>query len=173
MDNTTRARKLAKWLVTRKWFEAWRNNLFDCYCEPEDYSIVQSFMNRHSTGRQVPRVSNTGQRRTRNSMSGGGTMSGWAWSSICGVRLSLRRRRCRYHWTGGRSGAQGSRKFRCLHPQRASCSIGWKWKSAETRGIFDCAFPFFAPSFYLRCVFFARRYNLSPAKRKRLKMPFL
>lgn len=47
MDNTTRARKLAKWLVTRKWFENWRNNLFHCYCEPEDYGIVHSFMNGH------------------------------------------------------------------------------------------------------------------------------
>lgn len=45
MDNTTRARKLAKWLQRQEWFEAWRNNLFHCYCEPEDYDIIHSFMN--------------------------------------------------------------------------------------------------------------------------------
>lgn len=43
MDNTTRARKLAKWLRRQDWFNQWFDNLCKCYPEPEDYGIVQSF----------------------------------------------------------------------------------------------------------------------------------
>lgn len=47
MDNTTRARKLAKWLRKQEWYDAYWANLCACYHQPQDYDLVQSFVEGH------------------------------------------------------------------------------------------------------------------------------
>lgn len=47
MDNTTRARRLAKWMRKQDWYDAYFNNLCDCYGEPIEYALVQSFCDGH------------------------------------------------------------------------------------------------------------------------------
>lgn len=47
MDNTTRARKLAKWLRRQEWYNAYWANLCACYSGENDYDLVQSFADGH------------------------------------------------------------------------------------------------------------------------------